>query len=345
MKKINMLIAILPGLFIVFALSFLGERLSHKGPLYDAFFVAFIGSIIVGNLIRKKSFLWMGTALCKDLLIPVGLLLYGTQVNFAEVIKLKPAIFVISLINAFLYFSVIYLCNRYLFKITNNKISFLSGGANSICGVAATAVYVPFADAKEDEVTGTLLAIVITGLIAVFSTAYVIPKLMGKFMGTLTNDQYSALAGTTLNQTGAVKLAAQLYNEKTVKVALAIKNFRTSLIIPSALFIMFLAQNWGGTAEKMSAELKKSAVRYGIFIALLFFGASLIFTFTGMHKYSKVIEPWFKVIFGMTLASVGLLCNIKKIFKKEIFLNILSSIIAWAIVAYVSVITIYLYVK
>ncbi|MBU0504015.1 MAG: putative sulfate exporter family transporter [Candidatus Omnitrophota bacterium] len=332
MKSLNIIKLVLPGVLISFALSFLGFRLSALHPLLDALFVAFIGGIIIGNIIRQKTFLYMGIGLCKDILIPVGLFLYGTQINLKDWAAIKSNVFLFAVLNLIIYLAVILLINRYVFKILNNKISFLNGGANAICGVSATAVFIPFVDAKDNEVTLTLVSIVIAGLVSVFATWFVVQEILN-----LSMQQYAQLCGLTLNQTGATKVAASFMSKDAVKIAVMIKNFRTSMIIPVGLLLMFLSQAFGGTASKMSPELRKSAVYYGIFIAILFFGGALLFSFTPLSVYVKSIKPTFTVLFGMTLASVGLLCNLRNVSIKDMASNTISAIIAWFVVVMVTV--------
>lgn len=324
--KDNLFILALPGILLSLLLSTGGYFLSKYHPLLDAFFIAFLGAVIVGGLFGKKAWLWVGTGLCKDLLIPVGLFLYGTQINLKKWANVDPWAFAICLINILLYFVIIFLCNRYIFQIKNAKLSFLTGGASGICGVSATAVFIPFVDAKEDEVASTLLAVLITGLVSVFATWYIIQQNMA-----FITSQYATLTGSTLNQTGAVKAAADFMSKEAVISALTLKFFRTSLIIPVALVLMFLSHAF--SQEEISRETKFSAIKYGIFIAVLFFGGSLLFTFTGLHSYAGTVKPWFKILFGMTLASVGLLCNLRKAMKKELLLNMISSLIGWVAVA------------
>ncbi|MBU2221349.1 MAG: YeiH family protein, partial [Candidatus Omnitrophica bacterium] len=236
MKSLNIIKLVLPGVLISFALSFLGFRLSALHPLLDALFVAFIGGIIIGNIIRQKTFLYMGIGLCKDILIPVGLFLYGTQINLKDWAAIKSNVFLFAVLNLIIYLAVILLINRYVFKILNNKISFLNGGANAICGVSATAVFIPFVDAKDNEVTLTLVSIVIAGLVSVFATWFVVQEILN-----LSMQQYAQLCGLTLNQTGATKVAASFMSKDAVKIAVMIKNFRTSMIIPVGLLLMFLS--------------------------------------------------------------------------------------------------------
>jgi uncharacterized integral membrane protein (TIGR00698 family) len=335
MKKQNLIMLALPGIIIAFALSLLGRQLSQGFPLLDAFFVAFIAAIMVGIFFKNKSMLWMGTAFCKDLLLPIGLLLYGTQMNQLEISRLDPPIVLFSVLNMFLYFGIIFICNRFLFRIRNNKISYLNGGANAICGISATAVFVPFVDAKEDEISMTLLAVVVTGMISVFATWFIIQPAV-----QFSSPEYATFCGLTLNQTGAVKEAAGFMGKDAVALASTIKFFRTCLLIPVAFALMFLTRYAGGTAKKLSMLAMEKAMIYGIMIALLFFGASLLFSFTPLQAYAKPIRPWFTIIFGMFLVSVGLLCDVKKFFKKEFLLNMASSSIAWVFVAIVNILLI-----
>lgn len=332
MKSLNFIKLALPGVVISFILSYFGFRLSAIHPLLDALFVAFIGGIIIGNIIKQKTFLYMGVGLCKDILIPVGLFLYGTQVNLKDWAAVKSNIFLFAVLNLIIYLAVILLVNRYVFKVLNNKVSFLNGGANAICGVSATAVFIPFVSAKDDEVTLTLVSIVVTGLVSVFMTWFVVQQMLN-----LSMQQYAELCGLTINQTGATKLAAGFMSKDAVKMASVIKNFRISMIIPVAFLLMFLSQAFGGRASKISPELRKSAVFYGIFIAVLFFGGSLLFSFTPLGVYAKNIKPTFTILFGMTVASIGLLCNIGRVSKKDMLCNTISAIVAWFVVMLVTV--------
>lgn len=325
----------IPGIVISFLLSLLGQTLSRGFPLLDAFFVAFIAAIMVGIFFKNKTMLWLGTAFCKDLLLPIGLLLYGTQINQLEISKLDPAVLLFSVLNMLLYFAIIFFCNRFLFGIRNNKISYLNGGANAICGISATAVFVPFVDAKEEEISMTLLAVVVTGALSVFATWFIIQPVVN-----FSWPQYATFCGLTLNQTGAVKEAAGFMGKDAVALATNIKFFRTCLLIPVAFSLMFLTRYAGGTAKKLSLPAMEKAMIYGIVIALLFFGASLLFSFTPLQQYAKPIRPWFTIIFGMFLVSVGLLCDVKKFFKKEFLLNMASSSIAWVFVAIANILLI-----
>jgi len=331
MRIINLLKLALPGLIVTFLLSFLGLQLAALYHLMDALFLAFLGAVILGSILKQKSFLFMGIGVCKDILIPVGLFLYGTQVGIKEWGTIKFDVFSLAVLNLAIYFVVIFIINRYLFRILNNRISFLNGGANAICGVSATAVFIPFIDAKNDEVTMTLISIVVTGLVSVFATWFLIQPVVN-----LPLQEYAEFCGLTLNQTGLVKAAAGFMSHDAVNIAITVKNFRTSMIIPVALLLMFLSHWFGGKKYKMPGELRKSAVIYGVFIAFLFFGGALLFTFTPLSGYTNSIKPVFKIVFGMTLASVGLLCNIRHVSKTKMILNTLSSIIAWVVVAIVT---------
>lgn len=328
MKKDSIWLAFLPGFLVTIILAWVAKGVSAYQPMLDTLFVAFLGGIIISNILRNQEIIWTRAALCRDILIPIGLFLYGTQIQMKEWAAIKPYTFIISLVNILLYFSVAFFCNKYLFKITNNKISYMNGGANSICGVSATAVFIPFVKANEEEVASTLVAVVITGMVSVFSTYYLVQHLFA-----LPLDKYATLCGLTLNQTGAVKTAAGFMGAEAEKIALAIKSFRTSLILPVAILMMLFNRAYPG--QKQGGEKNdalKEAIGYGILVGLVFFSGSLLSSFTPLGSQAKAIKPWFVFIFSMTLASVGLLCDLRKISKRLVVLNTISCIIAWAVV-------------
>lgn len=330
----------LPVVVVILLLGWAGIKLAEVYPLLDALFVSFIAGILVSNTLRVKWIVWTKALVCRNILIPLGLFLYGTQINWLEWFKLNPSTFVISFINVAIYFAVILLCNRFIFRVSNSKLSYLNAGANSICGVSATAVFIPFVDAKEDEVAATLFAIVITGFVSVFLTWNFIQQ-----AANLPLEKYAAFCGLTLNQTGLTKMAAGFMSKDAVKLAVTVKNFRTSLILPMALLLMYLTQAFGSkeASEKMSPEARKKALSYGLLIVLLFFGSSIAFSFTGLHSQAKAIKPFFSFVFCMTMGSVGLLCDFRKILKIEVLCNTMSSMVGWAVVSVATLIMVSLW--
>ena len=314
----------LPGLILAFCLSLFSYWVSTFHPVLDAFFLAFVFSIVVGALIPRKEKLWVGLGLCKDIFIPLGLFLYGTQILWQKVLS-DLSVMGLCLLNLVLYSFLIFGLNR-VFGV-KDKVSLLTGPANGICGISATAVFIPFVQAREREISATLTSLFLVGLLS-------LGVLLSYFSPRLPERQYGILSGSVLNQTGLVKAATAPKEKQIRQVALTTKYFRTSLIIPVSLLLFFVGRAL--SRESISPGLRRKNLKYALFLASLFFGASLIVSFTPLGEYQKSIKPVFKVLFSMTLVSVGLLCDVKKALTRDSFYNFLSNVVAFFVVLGVS---------
>lgn len=323
-KKTNILLMALPGIAIAFVLSYAGYKLSKLHYLLDGFALAIIFGLLVSLLFKKTSLLKVGSAICRDLLIPIGLMLYGAQMNFNKYAGMNISIIINIVICIVSFFIVIMLLNK-LFKIPT-KTTLLTCGGSAVCGVSAIAVLSPAVDAKEEDTTTALVAILVVGVISVFLTWYVLYPL-----SKMSVESYKAFVATTLNQTGLVKMAAGFTGDKAiVSGAKVIKYVRTALIVP-LMFVIILINSFSG-GSKISKYQKKNTLQMGILIGALFFGMALLFSFTGLHQYAKPIKPYYKVIFGMALASIGMSGDLFRLNVKHVVLNTLSALIAWGVV-------------
>ncbi|MDP1852646.1 MAG: putative sulfate exporter family transporter [Candidatus Omnitrophota bacterium] len=324
----------LPGFLLALGISIFSYWLSGLYKFINAFAVAVIIGVIIGSCFPRKNSLWIGTALCKDILLPVGLFLYGTEINFKKIALccvIGSDILFQCVIYSALTFLIVYFLNK-LLKVTY-KTNLLTSVGSAICGVAAIAVSSPMVDAEEEDVTKALISILLVGVVSFFASVFFLNKLF--FAADVYGEKFAIFCGLTFNQDGLVQTAGTFMEKGLDKLALNVKYIRTTLILPFSFIVLFLNQL---KSKKATAEIRLSVIKYSLTIAYLFFGAALLFTYTPLEQYSPLIKPWYKIIFGAALAAIGLTCDIRRVLKKEAALSILSALAGWIIVVAIFII-------
>lgn len=317
----------LPGFLLALAISFFSYWLSGLHKFIDSFAVAVIIGVIIGSCFSRKNSLWIGTAICKDILLPLGLFMYGTEVNFKKIALcciIGSDILLQCIVYAIITFLIVYLLNRIL-KITY-KTNLLTAVGSAICGIAAIAVSSPMVDAEEEDITRAIIVVLIIGTISFFASLFFLNRF---FSADIYGEKFAIFCGITFNQEGLVYTAGNFMQKGLDKLAYNVKYIRSLFILPFSFILLFLNQM---RKQKVTAEIRISVIKYGLTIAYLFFGAALLFTYTPLQQYSAVIRPCYKVIFGAALAAIGLTCDVKKVLKKETLLSILAALVGWIIV-------------
>lgn len=329
----------LPGMVLAFAISGISYQISKAyskawfGPALDMFIMCVLFGLVAGLIISifssKNIAFAASSAVCKDILVPVGLVLYGTQIDFKKYAGLNYKILLGIVAVIAVYFLVIWLLNRY-FGV-NEKITMLTCVGSSICGASAIAVTSPFVEADDEDTSSAMITILVMGLISVFALFALQQNVFH-----LSGQQYANQIAMVHNQTGLVKMGAEFTGDKAIRdTALATKYIRTSLIIPLAFLVVLLINFLRKRKGASSVRLRSTSSL--LILGLFFFGASLLFSFVpSLGVYAKQVEPWFKIIFGAALASIGFACNARAFMKTKLLHNIASAFVAWAVVVVVS---------
>lgn len=324
----------LPGFLLALAISLFSYWLSGLHRFLHSFALAVIIGVIVGSCFSRKNSLWVGTALCKDILLPIGLFAYATEINFKKLATccvIGSDILFQCIIYSLIIFLTVYFINK-LLKVRHNT-NLLTSVGSAVCGVAAIAVGAPMIDAEEEDVTRAVFAIIIIGLVSFLALFF----FKNFFTADVYGEKFAVFCGITLNQDSLVAVAGKNFMEQGLdKLALNVKYIRSTFMVPLGFIILFLSQV---TKRGVQSEVRLSFIKHGLTIGYILFGAALLFTFTPLGQYSAQIKPWYKIIFGAALAAIGLTCDIRKVLKKETILNTLSSGIGWivATVIFISV--------
>jgi uncharacterized integral membrane protein (TIGR00698 family) len=188
---------LLPGLGITLSvvfISFLAFSL-HEG--FDPLVVSLIFGILVVNILGDHGPLAEGVDACMKYLLPLGIALYGTQVDFQA--GSAGGLLRASLVAACAFVVAYFVARGFGLGRTS---SVLLGTGLSTCGVAGIAVTAPLLAARREETAVTIISVMAVGLTGMLLYKFV-PGLFG-----LEEVQYAFLTGTTLPMLGQTRVVA-----------------------------------------------------------------------------------------------------------------------------------------
>lgn len=310
-----MLKALAPGFLLTLVLAVVSYFVSTIHDALDALVVALIAGMLFRLLFGGQPWFALVVAYAKDLkdvLIPIGVLFYSATININKSLTLPMNAYIHMTVSVALLLIVALLFGRLLGLPT--KTNWLTAIGSAICGASAIAISATAIDAKDEDISNSLIAITLVGLIAL-ALYQVLPFVMG-----LRAEDYAILSGATLQQTGIVKIATSGLGEIQKSIALPMKVLRTALIPFVALVFFYI------TVER---EGYKKGTGYLLLVFIAFFvilGLSAFFpAFAALSKMAG-IKIAATVIFAIAFANLGLLVDFKTVRLKPIIV----AFIAWA---------------
>jgi uncharacterized integral membrane protein (TIGR00698 family) len=291
---------VLPGLLLVFTLGLAAYFLSRLHSSLDALFLALILGITTRNLIGAAPSLSPGVQLGTKIFIPVGIILYGTNLDFSKLYSLPIMTILLTLLCMVVFFILIYWLNR-IWQLPV-KLSELLTAGSAICGASAIAVLSPSVDAEPEDTSVSLLVITAAGLLGVM-----IYPILQEFLG-LSNTAYAVLSGSTLHQTGLVRIAVSNMDIEFVDYGLAVKTLRIVMLAPIALIVGLLHSRQAGSNPSVIDSLRR------VWFLLPFILVGLLVSFAPpLRGLLLSLKPWATFVFSMALASIGFMVEIDSV--------------------------------
>ncbi|MDH4163528.1 MAG: putative sulfate exporter family transporter [Nitrospirota bacterium] len=284
----------LPGLGTAVLIATVSFLLSMGNHALDPLVLSMLISMIIGNLAGPTPALFAGVVLSHRYIIPLGIILYGSQMDIRPLGRLgiAPVIYVILMVLATLA-AVTQLSKR--FGIDRNLGLLLAAGS-SICGASAIVVLSPVLKARKEDTSVALLSITVLGLSGVI--AY--PLLQELF--SLSDHTYALLCGSTLFQVGQVKAAASLISREAMEIALPVKLLRVGALLPVAIAFSFLADRGA----------QRNPIPWYLIWSLVM---ALIVNFVpGADAFRSFAGPFATFVFSVALAGIGLSIELESIF-------------------------------
>jgi len=291
------------------------KTVSYYGLEYVVF--ALLIGILMGNLIKLP--LWLKEAVRSEFYIKTGLVILGTTILSADLIKagLPGIVQAIIVVSAVWFFSL-WLSRR--LKV-DDEFGIILASAVSICGVSAAIVAAGAinGDKRKLSYVTTLVLIMAIPMMVIQPWAvkyFHIPDVIG-----------GAWLGGTLDTTATVTAAGDLVGPIAVKAGVIAK-FSQNVFIGVAAF--FIAIWWAYKKPKEGAgNVQIKAESPGIKIVwerfpkfvLGFIGASLIFSFLLSPATAKSVAPTLNglrtVWFAVAFISIGMEANFSSLVKLQ----------------------------
>jgi uncharacterized integral membrane protein (TIGR00698 family) len=295
-------LAIVLGIF-----SYLLEVIA-KQPMLDSLVIAMVAGIIVRTVLGNRQNFEVGLGYAPAIFIPIGIAFYAFKnLNFSKTAQVEMKWIVLLLLTAIVYCAVIILIGKWCKQ--RKEITYLTATGSVICGASAIAISAPTVDAKPNDVSISLISVMVATLIGVF--------LIMPFLATLLdlgNRDYGFLAGSVAQFTGFVKVA--ILNMPPLKIELPPEKIMDfALSIKAVRFLLLL----------ITIPLFATLVRGKIYIpwALwLYLGCGIIGTIIyrqNLALYKETLTPIVTPIYGISwsiaLASIGLNADLKQLFS------------------------------
>jgi len=205
-----------------------------------------------------------------------------------------------------------------VFKLSPKLTSLLAVGS-SICGVSAIIAAKGAINAKDEDASFAIAAILALGAIGLFTY-----PLIGHFIG-LTEHAYGLWAGLSIDNTAEAVAAGNLWSEQAGKIAVLAKTTRNATI---GFVVLGYAIYWA-TKGEASAVDNKAAFLWAKFpkFILGFLAISLLATFGAFSKeQASDIANLSRWAFLLTFAGVGLSTDFRAMRKQGLYPFIVGAV-------------------
>lgn len=274
-------------LLLLLVCGVLAYSISLTDPVLEPLFLALAFGIIAGNLQKDEEKRKLAEKYV-PVLLPVGITLYGVNINIPYLGEFHPEIVAVTLISASLIFLAVFWISSRL--LLSRQMSILLACGSGICGVSAIAIISPLIKPKKEEFSAAIMIITAVGL-----TGAIIYPGIAHFTN-ISPEKFAVLSGATLHQTGIVKISSQLFGVE--EEALAIKGIRTAIL---ALVVLVLS------------IIYSESRFYVPWYIVGFLGVALFSSTYLPNEIVQTLSPLATVMFAITLVAIGYTVNVGKI--------------------------------
>src|SRR5438045_553990 len=305
-------IELLPGLALLFAIGFSGKLIEqtingygkahHLAlPNFEYVLWAIVIGLIIANTIGVPKLFRPGIA-TYEFFLKLGIVLLGVRFLLGDVLKLGG----ISLIAVVLELTISIILMTWLgntFKLTPKLTSLLAIGS-SICGVSAIIAAKGAINAKDEDASFAIAAILALGAIALFTF-----PLIGHALG-MSDHAFGLWSGLAVDNTAEAVATGAIYSDIAQKFAVLAKTTRNAMI---GFVVLGFALRW---AASKAREFKPNKAQFlWTKFPKFVLGFLLISALASFHVFDKAqtaalgnLSRW---AFLLTFAGVGLRTDIR----------------------------------
>jgi uncharacterized integral membrane protein (TIGR00698 family) len=270
---------------------------------------AIVIGLIIANTVGVPKIFRAGVA-TYEFWLKLGIVLLGVRFLLGDVVKLGG----ISLVAVALELTLSIVLMTWLgnaFRLTPKLTSLLAIGS-SICGVSAIIAAKGAINAKDEDASFALAAILALGAIGLFTY-----PLIGHFIG-LSEHAYGLWAGLGIDNTAEATAAGNLWSEQAGKIAVLAKTTRNATI---GFVVLGYAIYWATRGEARTIEHKGAFLwqKFPKFV-LGFLVVSLLATLGAFSKEQAAdIANLSRWAFLLTFAGVGLSTDLREMRKQGLY--------------------------
>jgi uncharacterized integral membrane protein (TIGR00698 family) len=304
------------GKLIEYSISVYGKANHIALPNIEYVLWAIVIGLVIANTVGVPKIFKPGIA-TYEFFLKFGIVMLGVRFLLGDVLKLGG----ISLVAVALELTISIVLMTWLgsvFKLSPKLTSLLAVGS-SICGVSAIIAAKGAINAKDEDASFAIAAILALGAIGLFTY-----PLIGHFIG-LTEHAYGLWAGLSIDNTAEAVAAGNLWSEQAGKIAVLAKTTRNATI---GFVVLGYAIYWA-TKGEASAVDNKAAFLWSKFpkFILGFLAISLLATLGAFSKeQASDIANLSRWAFLLTFAGVGLSTDFRAMRKQGLYPFIVGAV-------------------
>lgn len=334
------------GVIVSFLLAVISVNIADVIPLH--LISAGVFSIIIGMFIHKFVMkipdVNVGLQFVSKKILKFSIILMGFSLSFSQVFFVGKYSLVVMLFTLIAAFGGGYLLGK-LFKM-DWKLSGLISAGTGICGGSAIVAISSTIEAEDRYVAYAISATFIFDILMV-----IIFPIMGRWL-SMSDLGFGLWAGTAINDTSSVVAAGYAFSDLAGKLSTIVKLTRTLSIIPAVLIFGFIHQRQKlkeNSENKFKMKISiKSIFPWFIILFLLMVGLRSLFDYLSSFKiilseesvsyFANFLSSMSKFLMVMSLGSIGMMTNFKKVMKsgfKPMLHGFIISVLV-VVVAYVT---------
>ncbi len=321
------LVELLPGIALLFVIGFLGKLIENSIDVYgkthhlalpkiEYVLWAILIGLIIANTVGVPRIFRAGVD-TYEFWLKIGIVLLGVRFLLGDVLKLGGiSLFAVVMELGIAIGLMLWLGN--LFKLSPKLTSLLAIGS-SICGVSAIIAGRGAINARDEDASFAIAAILALGAFGLFTY-----PLIAAALG-MNDHAYGLWVGLAIDNTAEAAAAGALWSDEAGKVAVLAKTTRNAMI---GFVVLGFALYWAtrGQAAKIENKALFLWEKFPKFV-LGFLVVSLAATFGAFSKeQSADIANLSRWAFLLTFAGVGLRTDFREMRKQGFYPFVVGAI-------------------
>jgi uncharacterized integral membrane protein (TIGR00698 family) len=243
------LTSFLPGILLTGAIAILAAEFAKGAWMQahgiSALTLAIVGGMIAGNTVypRISAYSARGVAFSKQILLRLGIILYGLRLTFQDIGQVGVAGVMIDAIVLGSTFALSCWAGTRFFGL-NRRTAMLIGAGSSICGAAAVMATEPVVRGRAVEVSVAVSTVVAFGTLAIFIYPALYHLNDRLHWLSITPFAYGIFTGSTVHEVAQVVAAGKAVADTAANTAVITKLVRVMMLAPFLVLLSaYLARN------------------------------------------------------------------------------------------------------